>query len=94
MIDINFIPIFALAVGFIIAITAILASTITKYKLKVEQIKADALVRAEEIRSRNQLELEKLLRQDQGVKSSSPAADGQPEQIYDEGSKAKSRVRE
>ena len=33
--------------------------------LRKEQIKADAMVRAEEIKCRNQIELEKLLRQDQ-----------------------------
>ena len=54
----------ALAVGFIISITAILTDNITKYKLKVEQIRADALVRTEEVKARNQLELEKLVRQE------------------------------
>ena len=33
--------------------------------MKVEQIRADAMVRAEEVRSRNQLELEKLVRAEQ-----------------------------
>ena len=51
----DFIPIFAIGVGFIITITAILADSISKYKLKKEQIKADAMVRAEEIRAKNQL---------------------------------------
>jgi hypothetical protein len=55
------VPIFAMTVGLIIAVTAM----ISKYKLKAEQIKADALVRAEEVRTRNQLELERLMRQDE-----------------------------
>ncbi len=64
-IDGNLIPLFALAVGLIITVTKILTESISRYKLKAEQIKADAMVRAEEVRSRNELELERLLRQDQ-----------------------------
>lgn len=64
--DPNFlVPICALGVILIISVTAILSSTISKHKLKVEQIRADAMVRAEEVRSRNQLELEKLVRAEQ-----------------------------
>ncbi len=63
-IDGDLIPIFAIGVGLIITVTAILSDTISKYKLKVEQIRADAMVRAEEVRSRNQLELERLMRQE------------------------------
>jgi hypothetical protein len=64
-IDGNLIPLFALAVGLIITVTKILTESISRYKLKAEQIKADAMVRAEEVRSRNELELERLMRQDQ-----------------------------
>lgn len=64
-IDGNLIPLFAIAVGLIITVTKILTESISRYKLKAEQIKADAMVRAEEVRSRNELELERLLRQDQ-----------------------------
>lgn len=64
-IDGNLVPLFALAVGLIITVTAILSDTISKHRLKMEQIRADAMVRAEEVRSRNQLELERLMRQDQ-----------------------------
>lgn len=39
-------------------------SQIKSIILKKEQIKADALIRAEEIKARNQLELEKLLHRD------------------------------
>lgn len=66
MIDfMNIVPLCAIGVGLIITVTAILASTISKYKLEAEKIRADAMVRAEEVRSRNQLELERLMRQEQ-----------------------------
>jgi len=82
----NIIPLCALGVGLIITVTSILIKEITKYKLKVEQIRADAMVRAEEVRSRNQLELERLMRQEQkaaaeqeqGYKNASDA-----EQVHD-----------
>jgi|LSQX01.2.fsa_nt_gb hypothetical protein len=64
-IDSNLIPIFAIGVGLIIAVTTILSSTISKTKLTIEQIRADALVKAEEVRAKNQLELEKLMRQEE-----------------------------
>ncbi len=88
------IPIIALCVGLIITVTAILSDTISKYKLKVEQIRADAMVRAEEVRSRNQLELEKLMQQDQ-----ENAADGYRESIdpvqgYGDMARNRGRVRE
>lgn len=35
------------------------------FLLKREQIKADTIVRTEEVKAKNQLEIEKLLRQDQ-----------------------------
>lgn len=38
---------------------------IKAFLLKKEQIKADTIVRTEEIKAKNQLEIEKLLRQDQ-----------------------------
>lgn len=61
----NLVPLFALTVGLIITVTSILSKTISEHRLKVEKIRADAMVRAEEVRSRNQLELERLIRQDQ-----------------------------
>ena len=70
-IDGNLIPIFAIAVGLIITVTVVLSDAITKYKLKVVQIRADAMVRAEEIRSRNQLELERLMHQENGTAAES-----------------------
>lgn len=41
-----------------------------KYKLKKEQIKADALVRTEEIKAKNQLEIERLMHSEPAVGSS------------------------
>ena len=58
----------------VIAIAAVLVSIyltiqeILKYRLKKEQIKADALVKAEEIKAKNQLDIEKLIHQDNSVK--------------------------
>lgn len=90
-IDGNLIPIFAIGVGLIITVTAILSDTISKYKLKVEQIKADAMVRAEEVRSRNQLELERLMRQEHGTAAGSAA---EPTQNYENIVRNQNRVRE
>jgi hypothetical protein len=90
----DFIPIFALSIGFIITITAILTDAISKYKLKKEQIKADAMVRAEEVRARNQLELEKIMRQGQGNDAYGTDYSSEPGQYYEEDPKRKSRVRE
>ena len=88
----NFIAIFAISVGFVITITAILADTISKYKLKKEQIKADAMVRAEEIRARNQLELEKLMCQGQEKAAYGTGYSSEPVQYYEEEPKRKGRV--
>lgn len=94
MIDVNLIPLAAIGLGFIIAITSILSSTISKHKLKVEQIKADALVRAEEIRAKNQLELEKLLRQEQRDTGKTGGPSDESSRDYNEDRNIKSRVRE
>lgn len=93
-IDPNIIPIFAIGAGFIITITAILTDSISKYKLKKEQIKADAMVRAEEIRAGNQLELEKLMRQGQENDAYGAGYSSEPMQYCEEEQKRKSRVRE
>ncbi len=45
----------------VIPLTIVSITQFTKYKLKVEQIKADAMVRVEELKLKNQLELEKLM---------------------------------
>jgi len=94
-IDPNFIPIFAISVGLIITVTAILTDSITKYKLKVEQIRADALVRSEEVRTKNQLELEKLLRQESTTSSDYGNANGdEKNEDYVDSRKAKNRIRD
>lgn len=85
-IDSNLIPLFAIAVGLIIGVTRILSSTFTSYRLKVEQIRADAMVRAEEVRSRNQLELEKLMRQDQAGAANQADTTNQQRAAYQPGS--------
>ncbi len=95
----NVAAIFAMAVGLIITliitVTAILADTISKYKLKVEQIRADALVRTEEVRTRNQLELEKLLHQEQMHSSDNVHINrSASSQSYEDSTKLKGRMRE
>ncbi|MHB8065977.1 MAG: hypothetical protein ACYDG2_25725 [Ruminiclostridium sp.] len=37
---------------------------VMKFKLKKEQIKADVLIKTEEIKAKNQLDIEKLMQQD------------------------------
>ncbi len=93
-IDGNLIPIFAIGVGFIITITAILSDSISKTKLKTEQIRADALVRAEEVRAKNQLELEKLMRQEHGIPSSGTSSQETSAMDSEDFSRQRSRVRE
>jgi len=56
-----------ISVPLIIAVSIVIIvamDNIHKIILKKEQIKADAMVRVEEVKARNQLELEKLMRQD------------------------------
>ncbi len=93
-IDVNLIPIFAISVGLVITVTAILSDAISKYKLKVEQIRADAMVRAEEVRSRNQLELERLIQQDQENATYSYKDGADPIQGYEDIARNRGRVRE
>lgn len=88
------VPIIALCVGLVITVTAILSDAISKYKLKVEQIRADAMVRAEEVRSRNQLELERLMQKDQENAAGSYKASIDPTQSYGDITRKKSRIRE
>ncbi len=58
----------------VIAVAVVLISIylttqeVLKYRLKKEQIKADAMVRAEEIKAKNQLEIEKLIHLDSSEK--------------------------
>ncbi len=43
---------------------------IFKFRLKKEQIKADAMVKAEEIKAKNQLDIEALIQKDSVIKNS------------------------
>lgn len=58
----------------VVAILAVLLSVyltielVLKYRIKKEQIKADVLVRTEEVKAKNQLEIEKLIHEDSKVK--------------------------
>ncbi|OPX43263.1 hypothetical protein CLHUN_28110 [Ruminiclostridium hungatei] len=56
----------AIVVGVIgfFSFTYVSMQEVFKYKLKKEQIRADAMVKAEEIKARNQLELEALFQKD------------------------------
>lgn len=94
-IDGGFIAIFGFAICLVISVTAILTDSITKYKLKVEQIRADALVRSEEVRTKNQLELEKLLRQESTTSSDYGNANSdEKNEDYVDSKKTKSRIRD
>jgi hypothetical protein len=55
--------------GMLTAVIIVSISIYTKYRIRVEQIKADAMVRAEEVRAKNQLELEKLMQRDNSEKN-------------------------
>lgn len=68
--DPTWIPIMGIIAGIVIPVTISTVSQISKYKIRVEQIKADALVRAEEVKAKNQLEIEKLFYQNQTAQSS------------------------
>ena len=88
------IPVFAIAVGLIITVTAILTDAISKYKLKVEQIRADTIVRTEEVRARNQLELEKMMHQQAGTSADYRQNKNESDRFYNESSHAREKIRE
>ncbi|HEY9059001.1 MAG TPA: hypothetical protein VIO64_00635 [Pseudobacteroides sp.] len=50
-------------IGFV-AVIGLIIFFILRYKVKIEQIKADAMVKAEEVRAKNQLEIERMLMQE------------------------------
>jgi len=56
----------AIVVGVIgiLSFTYVSTQEIFKYKLKKEQIRADAMVKTEEIKARNQLDIEALFQKD------------------------------
>lgn len=83
-----------------IIITAIICASVAvisivpmvqDYKLKKEKIKADALVRAEEVKAKNQLEIEKLYIS-QSNKASVKPEDGN--EIYGNPRVSKDRLRD
>jgi hypothetical protein len=95
------VPLSAIGVMMIVAVTAILARTISQHKLKVEQIKADAMVRVEEARIRNQIELEKLMQEERagstdrtGISAGRSALSNEELQMNDAESRQRSRVRD
>ena len=49
----------------VVTFTFVFSQEFFKYRLKKEQIKADALVKAEEVRARNMVEIEKMTYQKQ-----------------------------
>ncbi|KNY26048.1 hypothetical protein [Pseudobacteroides cellulosolvens] len=45
----------------LVAIVGVIIFFVLRYRIKIEQIKADAMVRSEEVRAKNQLEIERML---------------------------------
>ncbi len=45
----------------LVAIIGVIVFFVLRYRVKIEQIKADAMIRAEEVRAKNQLEIERML---------------------------------
>ncbi|MCX7747766.1 MAG: hypothetical protein N2645_12900 [Clostridia bacterium] len=50
-------------------ITPIIINKLIKYKLEIAKINAETTIKAEEIRARNQLEIERLLAQDKNLQN-------------------------
>jgi hypothetical protein len=62
--DVNTSIVIGVAFVFTLSIFYVTAQEIFKFKLKKEQIKADVLIRTEEIKAKNQLDIEQLIMQD------------------------------
>lgn len=73
----NLTAIIIMAILALIPITIVTVVQLSKLKLRVEQIKADAIVRAEEVKARNQLEIEKLIYQNQRTNESKKLFDNE-----------------
>jgi hypothetical protein len=58
------VPVTFMIIAAVIPLSIVSIVQFTKYRLKVEQIKADAMVRVEELKLKNQFELEKLIHRD------------------------------
>lgn len=61
MIDPNLTGIIIVGIVALIPITIVSVVTLSRTRLKVEQIKANAMIKAEEVKAKNQLEIERLL---------------------------------
>ena len=61
MLDPNFTGIIVVGILALVPIVIVTVTTLSKTKLRIEQIRADAMVRAEEVKAKNQLEIEKLI---------------------------------
>ncbi|MCX8131143.1 MAG: hypothetical protein N3I35_13720 [Clostridia bacterium] len=61
MLDPNLTAIICISILALIPISIVSVVKFTNLKLKTEQIRADAMVKAEEIKARNQYEIEKLV---------------------------------
>lgn len=74
-----------------LVITPYIVNRIIKFKLEIARINSETTIRAEEIRSKNQFELEKYLNQEENEKKSIRNHDINDEDSY--GNSNKSRVR-
>lgn len=72
MLDSNLTGVIIVGIVALIPITIVSVTKITNYRLKVEQIKADTVVKVEEAKARNQLEIEKLMIQDKSQAKEEP----------------------
>lgn len=72
-------------------ITPYIVNKIIKYKLEIARINSETTIRAEEIRSKNQLELEKYFKQTEDEKNNNINHNMSDEDSY--GNSNKSRVR-
>lgn len=74
-----------------LVITPYIVNRIIKFKLEIARINSETTIRAEEIRSKNQYELEKYLKEEENEKNSNRNNDINDEDSY--GNSSKSRVR-
>jgi hypothetical protein len=75
-------------------ITPFIVNKIIKFKLEIARINSETTIRAEEIRSKNQFELEKFLKQEETKKTETETGTDNynSEELYDNPNR--SRVRE
>ena len=75
-----------------LVITPFIVNKIIKFKLEIARINAETTIKAEEIRSRNQIELEKFLQHDDNEKSETKTSDFRDEEIYENPNRSRVRV--